>query len=96
MKDNSGSKDSIYYPCRTLFNNKTTNILNSIFLYTLKTNKGSITYLLTPNVNYFSVKDKYITKPVFTSGYYLGKNIEIIVEVLPDADQTRQITVVFL
>ena len=94
LKDNLGNKDLYQYANRTLFNNKTSNIKNSLNLYTIKTNKGSICHHFRPNVYYFSVGDMYFTKPVYTSGYYLGKDIEIIYDVLPD--KTRQITVVFL
>jgi hypothetical protein len=96
LKNNSGINNSYYYSNRILYSNKTDNEINSLFLLNLKNDKGSIIFLLNPNIKYFSVKDKYITKPVFTAGFYLGKNIEIIVEVLQDEDKTRQISIVFL
>ena len=53
-------------------------------------------FLNAPDSFYFPSDLKSISKPVYASGYYFGKNIEIIVEVLNDEVQTRKISVVFL
>ena len=86
--------------CSYLFTNKNiqenVDANNSSRICTIQNNKGTVIYLLTPNANIFSIGDKFITKPVFTSGYYLGKDIEIIVEVIEDVDKTRKISLVFL
>jgi len=65
-------------------------------LYTLVTNKGTIMFLLSLKNTYFVKDEKRYSKPVYTSGYYLGKNIEIIVEVLDSQFGPRKISVVFL
>jgi hypothetical protein len=70
--------------------------LNGTNLFTLTTTKGIILFLNAPNAVYSPVNLKTISKPVYVSDYYLGKNIEIIVEILNDAQQTRKISVVFL
>ena len=62
--------------------------------------------IFTFGLNKYTVKDKinpylppgYIsgTKPIFASKNYLGKNIEIIIDVLNDELQTRRLSVIFL
>jgi hypothetical protein len=70
--------------------------INGTNLLTLKTENGILMFLNAPDSFYFPTDSKTISKPVYTSGYYLGKNIEIIVEILKDTQQTRKISVVFL
>ena len=95
VKDKYGNK-SFYYVSKNLQENNITKNINSLFLFTLKTDKGTIIFLSSPDVSYYNFGEKYFTKPVYTSGFYLGKDIQIIIEIFNDASQTRQISVVFL
>jgi hypothetical protein len=58
---------------KNIQSNSEDSTLNATDVFTLKTNKGTIVYMLTPNSNIWVAGSKYITKPVFTTGFYLGR-----------------------
>ena len=80
---------------KNIQSNNVDSTLNATDVFTIKTNKGTIVYMLTPNSNIWTAGVKYITKPVFTSGFYLGKNIVVTMETLNDANVTRKTTIAY-
>lgn len=94
--DEYGNPGSYLYGNKNVQENIDDKTINGTNLFTLKTENGLIMFLNAPNSQYFVSDLKTISKPVYTSGYYFGKNIEIVVEVLNDEEQTRKISVVFL
>jgi len=94
LVDKNGQKNSYFYVNKNILENVDSNILNGVNLETIKTTKGTLIFLNT--YNSINRLFKTTTKPVFSSGYYSGKNIEITNEVLPDKEQTRKITIKFL
>ena len=96
LLDENGNLGSYFYANKNVQENIDNKTINGTNLLTLKTENGLLMFLNAPNSFYFPSDLKSISKPVYASGYYFGKNIEIIVEVLNDEEQTRKISVVFL
>jgi len=96
LLDKYGNLGSYLYANKNIQENIDNNTINGTNLFTLKTENGILMFLNAPNSFYFPSDLKTISKPIYASGYYFGKNIEIIVEVLNDEEQTRKISVVFL
>jgi hypothetical protein len=94
LTDDNNKKNSYFYVNKNIQGKIDDNSLNGTNLETLKTPKGTLIFLNT--FNSINRLFKTTTKPVFSSGYYFGKNIEITNEVLPDEGKTRKITVSFL
>ena len=94
--DEYGNPGSYLYGNKNVQENIDNKTINGTNLLTLKTENGLLMFLNAPNSFYFPSDLKSISKPVYASGYYFGKNIEIIVEVLNDEEQTRKISIVFL
>ena len=96
LVDDNGVQSGYLFGNKNVQKNIINKTINGTNLLTLKTDKGLLMFLNAPNSLSFQINLKSISKPVFTSGYYLGKNIEIIFEVLNDPSKKRQISVVFL
>jgi len=96
LLDNRGNPGSYLYDNKNIQQNILNNSVNVVNLFTLVTKNGSLIFLFPPDAIYPNPFYKTIIKPVFKSGYYSEKNIEIIFEVLNDVVQTRQISIIFL
>jgi len=94
--DINNIKKGLFYGNKNVIQNIENKTINGTSFITLKTYKGILIFLNAPNSYFYKKNLKSISKPFFTSGFYLGKEIEIILEVLNDPQQTRQISVVFL
>jgi len=91
-----GKRDSNLYNNKNSQINTSTNITNNTNFFTLKTPNGTLMFLNTPNIFFYQVGFVAISKPVYASDFYFGKNIEVTIEVLDDELLTRKISVVFL
>ena len=96
LKNEEGNFSGKLYANKILQKNSLINIENATNTYTLDTDNGILMFLLAPNYNYLPPGYISGTKPIFASKNYLGKNIEIIIDVLNDELQTRRLSVIFL
>ena len=94
LTDNYNKQDSNFYVNKNIQKNIDSNTINGVNLETLKTQKGTLVFLNT--FNSIGRLFKTTSKPIYASGYYLGKDIEITIEVLDNVEKTRKISVVFL
>jgi hypothetical protein len=94
--DENGKKDSNLYSNKNNQENILNRTINNTNLFTLRTPHGKLIFLNAPNIFFFQIGFKSISKPVYESNFYLGKDIEIIFEVLDDEFKTRKISVIFL
>ena len=94
--DEYGKRDSNLYSNKNSQENISNGTINNTNFFTLRTPHGTLMFLNAPNIFFIQVGFKTITKPVYSSGFYLGKNIDIIFEVLDDESKTRKISVVFI
>ena len=96
LKNNEEIVIGTLYANKILQTNSSINITNATNTYTLTTKNGIIMFLLAPNYNFLPSGYKSATKPIFKSGNYLDKNIEITIEVLDDILQTRRLSLLYL
>ena len=86
IKQNGINGGSLYIN-RNYQGNNIDNKYNNTSILTITTDEGIIVYMLNFFTRIFSKGDKYISKPIYTSGNYLGKNIIIVQEVLDNTDE---------
>jgi hypothetical protein len=71
------------------------NITNSTNVITISDDVGILIYMLPFNSQNLVIGDSYFTKPIYTSGGYLNKDIIIHQQALDNPEQTRKITIFY-
>ena len=90
-----GTYGGIFYTCKNVQGNSIKNITNSTNIFTVSTDNGIIMYMFPFNSQYLIPPD-YYSKPIYTSGNYLGKNIIVHQEIIYDIEEkVRKITIFY-
>jgi hypothetical protein len=90
-----GIYSGIYYTNRNVQLNNKDSTGNSTITNTISIkNKGIIFFMRSFDGVNLKVSDITVSKPTFQSGHYLGKDMKVIVELLPDKNETIKITFV--
>lgn len=93
-----GTYGGIFYVNRNIddnTSNATNKTINSTNIVTMSTDIGILTFMVHFNNNILHSGDSYITKPIFCSGGYLGKDVTINIQVLNNKEQTRKYTIFY-
>jgi hypothetical protein len=95
LRKEDGSYGGLYYGNKNIQSNNNTNIINSTNVLTISNDVGKLCYMLPFNTENLVIGDSYYTKPIYTSGGYLNKDILIYQEVLNNDKETRKITIFY-
>jgi hypothetical protein len=91
----NGTFGGLYYVNKNIQGKNIQNITNSTNVITISDDVGIIMYMLPFNSENLVVGDSYYTKPIYTSGGYLNKDIIIHQEALNNPEETRKITIFY-
>lgn len=96
MYSQDGSYAGIYYINKNVQLNTFDNTINSTITNTVSIdNKGILFFLTSYNDRTLEPNNITISEPTFQSDFYLNKKINIVVELLPNIEQTVKIMIIF-
>jgi hypothetical protein len=95
LRKEDGSYGGLYYGNKNIHTNNDTNIINSTNVLTISNDIGKLCYMLPFNSENLIIGDNFYTKPIYTSGGYLNKDILINQQVLNNKEETRKITIFY-
>jgi hypothetical protein len=91
----NGTYGGIYYVNKNIQGRDIENITNSTNIITISDQVGILIYMLPFDSENLIIGDSFYTKPIYTSGGYLNKDIIIQQQALKDPKQTRKITIFY-